>query len=580
MATIGKPLPFCLMKKTIGKPWPQFNEGLCFPSSIEAASEFEGDLRNKDDFEKLFTGNTFDVVIQFVALKAVGESVAHTFPYFDNNLIGSINLYQTMAKYNCKKKEVYGTNLNSDQSVALAAVKTSSNNFKTNFIAPKRDWRKDKLDRFCDHCKSKGHTRETCFKLHGFPDWHLAKKGSNTSGTTDGTFDGSGKSFARRKFAGNVLVDFDVTQLETPLEYHSSDTSNMDSPAVQSLVRELMKAVKVNDNWSDSGVHAAANSAGTLNSLNLKSHVWIVDSGATDHMVCDESLLDFTRVLSSPINVSLPDGSHTSVVKSGDIHLTPQLVLKDVLFVPVFKHNLLSVNQLTSASNIEVTFSSTECLFQDHVSKKVLAIGNKIGRLYYIHGKFSQGLVMHAGCYDKALVRSTNTIIVDQSNVVSDCNVFAVNDHKSVVEQTPLRTMHARLGHASLSKMRHISECPSNNVSNFFCEPVVGVDGVKKDQEINVLLAAIENIQYAITVDVLHTGRNVLFASPFVQKIAIFEQNGQTQALVRSDGDLLGPINQYLPKIVAVFAEVVTHGTTQAISYIEEIGPGGNSVER
>ncbi|KNA04284.1 hypothetical protein SOVF_201130 [Spinacia oleracea] len=62
-----------------------------------------GDLRNKDDLEKLFFGNNFDAVIHFAGLKAVGESVAHPFRYFDNNLIGSINLYQTMAKYNCKK---------------------------------------------------------------------------------------------------------------------------------------------------------------------------------------------------------------------------------------------------------------------------------------------------------------------------------------------------------------------------------------------------------------------------------------------------------------------------------------------
>ncbi|XP_021863242.1 bifunctional UDP-glucose 4-epimerase and UDP-xylose 4-epimerase 1 [Spinacia oleracea] len=62
-----------------------------------------GDLRNKDDLEKLFSGNNFDAVIHFAGLKAVGESVAHPFRYYDNNLIGSINLYQTMAKYNCKK---------------------------------------------------------------------------------------------------------------------------------------------------------------------------------------------------------------------------------------------------------------------------------------------------------------------------------------------------------------------------------------------------------------------------------------------------------------------------------------------
>ncbi|KAL9242836.1 hypothetical protein vseg_016796 [Gypsophila vaccaria] len=62
-----------------------------------------GDLRNKEDIENLFSANRFDAVIHFAGLKAVGESVAYPFRYFDNNLIGSINLYQVMAKHNCKK---------------------------------------------------------------------------------------------------------------------------------------------------------------------------------------------------------------------------------------------------------------------------------------------------------------------------------------------------------------------------------------------------------------------------------------------------------------------------------------------
>ncbi|CAA2994995.1 bifunctional UDP-glucose 4-epimerase and UDP-xylose 4-epimerase 1-like [Olea europaea var. sylvestris] len=62
-----------------------------------------GDIRNKHDLEKLFSQNKFDAVIHFAGLKAVGESVAYPFRYFDNNLIGSINLYTIMEKYNCKK---------------------------------------------------------------------------------------------------------------------------------------------------------------------------------------------------------------------------------------------------------------------------------------------------------------------------------------------------------------------------------------------------------------------------------------------------------------------------------------------
>lgn len=41
-------------------------------------------------------------MIHFAGLKAVGESVANPRRYFDNNLVGTINLYETMAKYNCK----------------------------------------------------------------------------------------------------------------------------------------------------------------------------------------------------------------------------------------------------------------------------------------------------------------------------------------------------------------------------------------------------------------------------------------------------------------------------------------------
>ncbi|KAF2313252.1 hypothetical protein GH714_009989 [Hevea brasiliensis] len=63
----------------------------------------KGDIRNKDDLEKLFSRTKFDAVIHFAGLKAVGESVAYPRRYFDNNLIGTINLYEVMTKYNCKK---------------------------------------------------------------------------------------------------------------------------------------------------------------------------------------------------------------------------------------------------------------------------------------------------------------------------------------------------------------------------------------------------------------------------------------------------------------------------------------------
>ncbi|KAB5516397.1 hypothetical protein DKX38_027045 [Salix brachista] len=64
-------------------------------------------------------------------------------------------------------------------------------------------------------------------------------------------------------------------------------------------------------------------------------------------------------------------------------------------------------------------------------------------------------------------------------------------------------------------------------------QPTVGADGKRKEPESNVLLASIENMQYAVTVDVLHT---VFSGFGNVQKIAIFEKNGGTQALIQYPG--------------------------------------------
>ncbi|XP_062215477.1 polypyrimidine tract-binding protein homolog 1-like isoform X2 [Phragmites australis] len=61
-------------------------------------------------------------------------------------------------------------------------------------------------------------------------------------------------------------------------------------------------------------------------------------------------------------------------------------------------------------------------------------------------------------------------------------------------------------------------------------QPAIGADGRKVEAEGNVLLASIENMQYVVTVDVLHT---VFSSFGTVQKIAIFEKNGATQALIQ-----------------------------------------------
>ncbi|KAL2657722.1 hypothetical protein AAZV13_04G195800 [Glycine max] len=61
-------------------------------------------------------------------------------------------------------------------------------------------------------------------------------------------------------------------------------------------------------------------------------------------------------------------------------------------------------------------------------------------------------------------------------------------------------------------------------------QAMVGLDGKRLEAESNVLLASIENMQYAVTLDVLHM---VFSAFGPVQKIAMFDKNGGLQALIQ-----------------------------------------------
>ena len=67
---------------------------------------FQGDLRDKNFLEDLFlkfykSGRIFDGIIHFAGLKSVNESVNSPIKYWNNNMIGTINLLDVMEKYDC-----------------------------------------------------------------------------------------------------------------------------------------------------------------------------------------------------------------------------------------------------------------------------------------------------------------------------------------------------------------------------------------------------------------------------------------------------------------------------------------------
>lgn len=63
----------------------------------------EGDIRDKTVLQKIFSENIMQAVIHFAGLKAVGESCEMPLDYYDNNVYGSIVLFQEMEKAGVKK---------------------------------------------------------------------------------------------------------------------------------------------------------------------------------------------------------------------------------------------------------------------------------------------------------------------------------------------------------------------------------------------------------------------------------------------------------------------------------------------
>ena len=61
------------------------------------------DVRDREKLEKIFTAHKIDWVIHFAGLKAVGESVQKPILYYDNNLVSTLVLLETMQKYNVKQ---------------------------------------------------------------------------------------------------------------------------------------------------------------------------------------------------------------------------------------------------------------------------------------------------------------------------------------------------------------------------------------------------------------------------------------------------------------------------------------------
>ena len=63
---------------------------------------YKADILDREALENIFSKEDVGAVIHFAGLKAVGESVAKPWEYYENNIAGTLTLVDVMRKHNCK----------------------------------------------------------------------------------------------------------------------------------------------------------------------------------------------------------------------------------------------------------------------------------------------------------------------------------------------------------------------------------------------------------------------------------------------------------------------------------------------
>ncbi|GJT40901.1 putative RNA-directed DNA polymerase [Tanacetum coccineum] len=234
----------------------------------------------------------------------------------------------------------------------------------------------------CQNCGMKGHTIDRCFEIIGYPPGF--KKNSN------GNFgNNNNKVFPNNNNRGGSSNNVEI------------QTQNGPSPFTTDQISKLMSLIGEKEN---SGVHA--NMAGISFSFfnanvffnnhfhkffNANVQVngvtynfgWIIDSGANQHIT--NSTKNMTNVIDiSDLNITVghPNGTIAKINHVGNLKLTNNVVLFDVLVIPEYTVSLLSVNKMIKDSKLHVGFNEYDCVIQDLKKEIVLGTGSESGGLY------------------------------------------------------------------------------------------------------------------------------------------------------------------------------------------------------
>lgn len=259
---------------------------------------------------------------------------------------------------------------------------------------------------------------EKCYKLHGYPPGYKSKAKTNQI---------------------NAVTNDNVT-----VDGHSSvndDLSNMFrgfSPSqcqqVMSALTNHMISVNPNENTTTGKCYSL-----TITN-DLKSCMWILDSGASQHVSHDINLFTNTRKVYNH-TVTLPNKLTIPVNLVGDIKVDYLFTLKNVLYVPDFDLNLISVSALTKSQQMIVQFTCHHAYIQDTFHKRMIGKADNIQDLYVMRSKQEENFkvddtrinVVSLDLWHKRLGHHSNKVLIPIKNILGvSITQNKCNDHCSI----------------------------------------------------------------------------------------------------------------------------------------------------
>ncbi|CAM8953513.1 unnamed protein product [Rhodiola kirilowii] len=223
---------------------------------------------------------------------------------------------------------------------------------------------------FCSHYQMPGHLKENCYKLIGYPENYRANR--NTSSNTSGNSSTGGRH--------NVNAASNNNSEGNTRDNVASKFTNEQLEQILALFKGNSISEKTNNQVNMAHVHMAgiANSQPEF----MINCDWLIDSSATSHFTYDENLLKNIYELRDAHRVTLPNGECFEIRYKGDCILQNGVILHDVLFVPEFQVNLISVYRLVADMKCQMLFTDSNCIIQDHQGRIILKTGKPVGALY------------------------------------------------------------------------------------------------------------------------------------------------------------------------------------------------------